>query len=61
MDMQYVVSPFYASKLHLDIPLYSTPRFLHKVRHLFQGKVYQHSAGKVTTYSGAKYTTLLKN
>jgi len=47
--------------LALDIPLDSTPVFRYKVRHLFQSKVHQYSAGKVTNYSGAKYATLLKD
>lgn len=44
----------------LDIPEQSTPRFRYKVRHPFRSKVRQHSAGKGTDYSAAKYATSLE-
>ena len=49
----------YLIKLLLDIPLQRSPRFRHKVRHPFRHKGRHDSAGKVATYSGAKYATLL--
>ncbi|UQD57549.1 M48 family metallopeptidase [Flavobacterium sp. K5-23] len=43
----------------MDIPLQRSPRFRYKVRHPFRYKGRHDSAGKVATYSGAKYATLL--
>ena len=45
--------------VQVDIPLQRSPRFRHKVRHPFRYKGRHDSAGKVATYSGAKYATLL--